>query len=177
MAKKSAHSPLPDGIGTEHIDLRPRQRRPGVLSLAILGALVVIGLSGYAGGGSAEHEVRNAAGAFALRAPDIIRNGEILEMRLRVVAQRPIDKLVIGVEPALWREVTTNSTVPQAGEETFRDGLFRFSFDKVEAGGAFEFQVVQQINPGLWGTNRGRVVFLDGDTVLAEMPVAMRVLP
>lgn len=177
MAQKTVHSPPPDGIGAEHIELRPLQRHPGILSLVILGALVVIGLSGYAGGGSAEHEVRNAAGTFVLRSPHIIRNGEILESRMRVVAQRPIDKLVIGVEPALWREVTTNSTVPQAGEETYRDGLFRFSFDKVEAGAAFEFQVVQQINPGLWGTNRGRVVFLDGDTVLAEMPVAMRVLP
>jgi hypothetical protein len=65
----------------------------------------------------------------------------------------------------------------QAAEETFRDGLFRFSFHRIEAGAAFEFQIAQQINPGLWGTNRGRVVFLDGDTVLAEMPVALRVLP
>jgi len=177
MAKKSAHSPPPDGIGTEHIEPRLMHRRPGILSLVTLGVLVAIGLSGYAGGGSVEHEVRNAAGTFVLRAPEIIRNGEVLETRMRVVAQRPIDKLVIGVAPALWREVTTNSTVPQAGEESFRDGLFRFSFDKVEAGGAFELQIVQQINPGLWGTNRGRVVFLDGDTVLAEMPVAMRVLP
>jgi hypothetical protein len=177
MAKKTAHSPLPDGIGAEHIDLRPKQRRPGILSLVILGALVAIGLSGYAGGGSAQHEVRNAAGLFVVRAPDTIRNGEIFETRLRVVARRPIGKLVIGVDPAFWRELTTNSTVPQAGEETFRDGLFRFSFDKVEAGAAFEFQVAQQINPGLWGTNRGRVVFLDGDTVLAELPVALRVLP
>jgi hypothetical protein len=177
MAQKTAHSPPPDGIGTEHIDLRPLQQRPGILSLVILGALVVFGLSGYAGGGSAEHEVRNAAGTFELRSPDIIRNGDMLETRMHVVAQRPIDKLVIGVEPALWREVTTNSTVPQAAEETFRDGLFRFSFHRIEAGAAFEFQVAQQINPGLWGTNRGRVVFLDGDTVLAELPVALRVLP
>jgi len=177
MAKQRSQSHPPDGISTEHIALRPRHRRPAVISLLILGAVVATGLSGLAGGRRAEHVVHNAAGAFSFTAPDVVRNGELLESRARVIAERPIGKLVIGIEPALWRELTTNSTVPQAGEESYRDGLFRFTFDRLEAGATFEFQVAQQVNPSLWGVNRGRVVFLDGDRVLAEIPIAMRVLP
>ena len=177
MAKKRPQLQPPDGIGTEHIDLRSRHRRPALVSLVILGAVVAFGLSGLAGGRRAEHVVHNAAGAFSFTSPDVVRNGEMLESRARVVAARPIGKLVIGIEPTLWRELTTNSTIPQAGEESYRDGLFRFAFDKVEAGRTFEFQVAQQINPNLWGTNSGRVVFLDGDHVLAEIPVVMHVLP
>ena len=84
---------------------------------------------------------------------------------------------MIGVDPALWHEVTINSTVPQASEETFEGGLIRFSFGPVEAAQSFQFQVAQQINPSLWGVNPGRVVFMDHDRVLAEIPVSMRILP
>ena len=84
---------------------------------------------------------------------------------------------MIGVEPGLWSQITTNSTVPQAAEESFEQGLVRFAFGEVEAGESFEFQVAQQINPDLIGTNRGRIVFFDGKRPLAELPMQLTVLP
>ena len=168
---------LPDGIGAEHIEPHHARRRPALLSLVVLALLVAVGLSGLAGGRMQLAEWRSDAGTFTLRFPPVIRNGEFLETRFGVRAARRIERLVIGIEPALWRQVTTNSTVPQAGEETFDGGLIRFAFGAVDAGGAFDFQVAQQINPSLGGLNRGRVVFLDGERVLAEGTVSMRILP
>ena len=179
MVKNSnEHLPPPDGIHQGHIETRQGLRRhASILSLAVLGAVLAAGLSGYAGEKRIGLAVDNAAGQFRLEAPSIVRNGNIIETRVRVVAKRRIGKLVIGIEPGLWRQITTNSTTPDAANESFADGLFRFAFDKLDPGKVFEFQINQQVNPNLIGANRGRVVFLDGNDVLAQIPVAMRVLP
>ena len=179
MTHPDASPPLPDGVRPHHI--HPKWlfgHHASPLSLLILGIVVALGLSGLAGGGPrTEQSERNARGTFTLLAPTISRNGDIIESRFRVEAAKPIDKLVIGVEPSLWAQITTNSTVPQASEEKFEGGMLRFAFDRVDAGGSFEYQVAQQINPDLVGSNRGRVVFYDGNTPLAEFSARLRVLP
>ena len=177
MKADIAHNRLPDGIGAEHIAPLPRHRRPGIASLMVLAVLVGLGLSGQAGGGHVERALRNADGHFSVRWPQVTRSGNVLQTRLRVVADRPIGRLVIGIEPGLWRQLTTNSTLPQADSETYRGGLWRFSFGKLDAGQSFEWQIAQQVNPSLWGINRGRLVFLDGERVLAEVPLTLRVWP
>ena len=169
----------PDGIRDEHV-APPRlfARHASPISLLVLGALLALALSGLAGGGVRdEHEVRNADGEFSVLAPRIARNGEIIETLFRVRAARRIDELVIGVEPALWRQITTNSTMPTAASETFEHGLVRFSFAALDAGEAFVFQVAQQVNPDLLGSNSGRIVFFDHDRPLAEAHARLTVLP
>lgn len=179
MPTLSSPFALPDGVRDEHTE-PPRffSRHASPLSLLVLGALLGAALSGLAGGGArSEQAVRNAEGEFAMLAPRITRNGDIMETRFRVLAAKRIDKLVIGVEPALWRQITTNSTMPDAADESFEDGLVRFSFAALDAGKAFEFKVAQQVNPDLVGSNAGRIVFLDGDRTLAEMRASLTVLP
>ena len=168
----------PDGIARGHIE--PRQglhRHASFLSLLVLGAVLAAGLSGWLGEKRALLVVDNATGRFEILAPTIARNGNIIETRIRVEARKRIGQLVIGFEPDLWREITTNSTVPTAADESYADGLLRFSFAKLEAGEAFEWQIAQQINPSLNGINRGRVVFLDAKKPLAEVALALKVLP
>lgn len=172
------HGSMPDGIG--ETNLRPPRglhRHSGILSLGVLGALLAVGLSGYLGDRQQHFGVDNPAGRFTVDFPTRVRNGNIIETRVDVSPQRPIAKLVIAFEPGLWRDVTTNSTEPAAASETFEDGLLRFSFDKVDAGQSFHFQIAQQINPRLFGAHRGRIVFLDGRETLAEIPLSMTVLP
>ena len=175
----AAGLPRPDGIRDEHV--RPSWlfgHRASPLSLIVLTGLMVLGLSGRAGGGPSHAQaVRNAHGVFELLAPSISRDGNVIEQQIRVQAIGRIDKLVIGVDPQLWHQITTNSTVPQAAEESFSKGLIRFAFDTVDAGTSFQFQVSQQINPALIGTNRGRIAFFDGERLLAELPVRLTVLP
>lgn len=168
----------PDGIGESNIKAR-RGLHPhaSVLSLAVLGLLLAVGLSGYLGDDREHFAIDSAAGRFAVDFPTRVRNGNIIETLVDVKSERPIAKLVIAVEPGLWRNVTTNSTEPAAASETFEDGLLRFTFDKLDAGESFHFQIAQQINPSLMGANRGRIVFLDGSQRLAEIPLVMTVLP
>lgn len=173
-----APAPPPDGIGADEIDVRRRPRhRASVLSLALLGAILATGLSGLAGNQQRHQVVGNADVELTLDIPGVIRNGEIFETRLQIVARQHIDQVVVGVEPSLWRGITVNSTLPTAADERYADGLFRFGFDALEPGQEFVFQIAQQINPNRIGSNRGRIVVLDGDKPLAETRVAMKVLP
>ena len=168
----------PDGIEPEQIE--PRHglgHHASLLSIGVLGAIVALGVSGFAGGRISHLVARGEAAEMTLTTPRVVRSGDILETRLQVVARQRIGKLVIGVERGLWREVTTNSMVPAAGDESHGDGFARFAFGPLEAGRSFEWQVAQQINPSLVGRNRGRVVVFDGERPLAETTVTMEVLP
>lgn len=175
----AAHRPrLPDGIGNDAPGSgHAVGRHASVVSLAVLGAVIAIGLSGYAGGRSVHHTRHDETLSLSLSTPAIVRTGNVMETRLQVIAQRRIGRLIVGVEPGLWRELTTNATLPTASSEAYVDGLFRFDFGPIEAGKAFEFQISQQVNPSLLGANRGRFVILDGQRPLAQIPLRLTVLP
>ena len=65
--------------------------------------------------------------------PETIRNGEFLEMRVTVESTDGIGLLVIGIDQALWEDVTVNTMIPAATEEVSEDGEFRFSFGQLDA--------------------------------------------
>ena len=178
MARKTPPAKRPDGIGPDHLEPhRGLARHASPVSIILLGALVAFGLSGLAGSRSATSDVASAAVEVTVRTPTIVRNGEILETMIDIRPRRRIGKLVVGVEEGLWREVTINSMVPAAAEEGFEDGLFRFTFAALETGQPFLFKIDQQVNPGLGGKSRGRIVIFDDKERLAELPLELRVLP
>ena len=77
----------------------------------------------------------------------------------------------------MWKDFTVNTMVPAAAEERFADGRFRFSYGPVEAGKAIVVKIDSQINPSLVGGTAGHVAVYDGETLLAELPVAIAVRP
>lgn len=166
----------PDGIAADAST--PRRHRSSVLSLVVLGAIVGWGLSGRLGGGPNDvMRFANDSIELTLSVPKVIRDGEILEARLDLLAKERIDKLVIGIEPRLWHQLTTNAIEPAATSETYKDGFLRLTYDALEPGDRFDLQISQQVNPNLLDTNRGRLLILDGDRLLAERDVALKVLP
>jgi hypothetical protein len=153
-------------------------RHASVLSLVVLGTVVGLGLSGALGGGRVERRaIDNAAVELAVRMPAVVRSGEMLETRVQVVAHKRIAQLVIGIDPALWRELTTNSQAPEPQSESYADGLLRLDHGALESGEKFDLQISQQVNPRLFGSNRGRIVVLDGARRLAELELDLKVLP
>ena len=178
MARKSRPAAPPDGIAAEHIDRRGgMHHHASVLSLLVLGAIVAWGASGYAGSRVERRSVAADALALVVSSPSLIRNGEVYETTFEVTARRRIGKLVFAVSPGLWRETAMNSMLPQPGEQTFEDGMFRFAFEPLEAGVTFIVKADLQINPSLFGDNAGEVVVLDGRERLASLPLRIRVLP
>jgi hypothetical protein len=170
-------STLPDGISDEYVELSGRLRRhANPIGVVLLGLLLLAAFLGFAG----REVARTATGGGAeLRweAPEVIRNGEFFEIRIRVTASEGVGDLGIGVPSALWEDITINTMFPAATEETSEDGELRFTFGPLEAGSEFLLKVDAQINPDIVGSNEGVLRVYDGDEQLVELPVRLEVRP
>lgn len=168
-------TPAPDGI-TRHDEDRPRYANP--LPLLLLVVLLGAGLAGLLGGQA--DSVRSAQGdaaSISVRAPQILRSGMVFETIVEVKPIQPVPDLVVAVSDGLWREMTINTMIPAAQEESNKDGFHRFSFGKAEPGETFRFKIDGQINPPLFAGTNGEVALFDGEKKLASVPVRMKVLP
>jgi hypothetical protein len=165
----------PDGITQEH---ESNSRRANPWPLILLAMLLAAGLIGLFGGQPAI--VRHASNdrvAMSVRTPEMLRNGMAFETIVEVTPHQPIDDLVIAVSDGLWREMTINTMIPAAGEESHKSGFLRFSFGETGPGETFRFKIDGQINPPLFAGTTGEVVALDGERRLAAVPVRIKVLP
>jgi hypothetical protein len=174
--KPDGRSPLPDGVSAAHL-AQPSGQHASLLPLMLLGAILATGLSGYLGGTRRHFTDAGPAVTLTVETPAVSRTGDVLETVVDVLARQDVAELVIGIDAALWRNVTVNATLPEAGDEEYVDGQYRFTFGQLGTSESFRFQIAQQINPGLFGTNRGRVSVFDGTRRLAQLDVALRVLP
>ncbi len=177
MSDRDAASPPPQGIEEEH--WRPVagwRRHASPLSLAVFGVVVALGLGGFLG-----HErdwtASEAGTRLSVHAPEVIRSGEFFEIRITVESDEQLDELVIGLSQGLWEDITVNTLVPAASEESSEDGEFRFTFAELAAGTPFLLKVDAQINPDIVGGNDGSVTVYDGDEELTSVAVSLTVLP
>lgn len=169
--------PPPGGINESHErPMRGWRRHANPLSILIFGAVVLLGMSGALGH---ERDWEAAQGAVELRihAPEVIRNGEFLEMRVRVTSEAPIDELTLGIEASLWEDFTVNTMIPAATEESSDNGELLFTFSELAPGTEFLWKVDLQVNPDIVLGNSGRVTVYDGSDPLVSTDVTIDVLP
>jgi hypothetical protein len=172
-------SACPDGITDRHFEPeRGLLGRASVLPLLLLGGVLAAALLGLLGGRPNPTRIAETPEArLELNMPTLRRNGEFFEGRIRVTARRNIDELVLAASPSLWRDLTVNTMIPAAADESFEDGLFRFTYGPLEAGQSFEIKIDFQINPALFGGTAGEIAAFDGDRRLAGLHHELRVLP
>jgi len=165
----------PDGIREQH-ESNSRRANPGPLLLLTL--LLVAGLAGLFGGQpSVTRQAKSDAIAMTVRTPETLRNGMVFETIVEIVPRRPVRDLIVAVSDGLWREMTINTMLPAAGEESHKGGYHRFSFGSADTGQAFRFKIDGQINPPLFAGTRGEIAAFDGERRLAAVPVTIKVLP
>ncbi len=168
---------LPDGIGKEHVAPRNGWRRhASPLALAVFGSVIVLGLTGFLGH---ERDWQSDAEGVSLtvHSPEITRNGEFFELRITVETAAAIEDLGIGVDQGLWEDMTVNTMIPAATEETGIDGEFRFTFGPIEPGTTFDFKIDLQVNPDIVGGNEGLLTVYDGDRPITSVDIGIMVLP
>ena len=167
----------PDGIDERHIQpVDGWQRHASPLSLVVFGAVIVLALTGMLGH-EREWAAESGGTTLAVHMPRLIRNGEFFEMRIGVESDEPIGELVVGIDQAIWEDMTVNTLVPAATEEVSEDGVFRFTFAELPAGTPFLLKVDAQVNPDILGGNEGTVSVYDGERMLVEARVDIGVLP
>lgn len=168
----------PDGITQTHLRTSQWHRSASPLSFIVLATLILIAVSGTLGG--LPNPSRSAAGPTArltLEAPQIARSGMVFEIRMRVDAAHAIAQPVIAVSPAYWHELTINTMIPAAADESYGRGGYRFEYAPLAAGDTLRIKVDGQINPALVAGTTGRVTLYDGETLLAALPVRLEVRP
>lgn len=169
----------PDGLAPEHFKptgLFPEGTNP--LPALGLAAVLAVALSGILGGGPVSTSAAESETAvLRVDKPAIIRNGEFFETRIDIEAKQPIAELKLLVDASLWRDMTQNSMIPQASDETTEDGRYVYSFGPLDAGKSLLVQIDAQSNPTLLGSTQGSVSVANGETELVTLPLSMKVLP
>ena len=171
--------PYPEGIGDTHVpDRRSLGHRASWFSIAVLALLMAVASTGLLGGWKRPLRTAETADArLDVRMPKIIRNGEFLETEIKILPKRDFADLTLAVEPALWHDLTINTFIPGAAEESFSRNAYRFSYGPAKAGQPLTIKIDAQINPSTTGGTSGAMSIADGDAEVVRLPLAMRVLP
>lgn len=169
----------PDGLDARNMHGgRLFARHASPLSIILLGSLLALALFDVAGGRPATPITADfGAAALTVDTPATLRNGEFFETRIDVRADADIADLTIAVAPELWRDMTINTTLPSPAEESFDDGLLRWSYGPMKAGDTLHVKVDGQINPPLFAGTSGAIFLYDGDRRLGRLPMSIKVFP
>jgi hypothetical protein len=173
-----AHT-YPDGISEDNVQpVAGWRRHASPVGLVAFGLVVALALSGVLGHERTWAAQSDGSGTrLEVHTSEVVRNGEFIEMRVRVVAGSDVGELVIGIEDAIWEDVTVNTMIPGASEEINENGETRFTFAELAAGTEFLFKIDMQINPDIVGGNGGRITVYDGDTEIVATEIGIAVLP
>ena len=165
----------PDGVEKRHAG-PPGRLHALPIGIVVLSLAMAAGLLGFSG---REETVSASGGGIRLEwhAPVVIRNGEFLEMRIRLDADEGVSRPVLGVAASVWEDITINTFIPAAVDESSVDGEFRFEFAPLDAGASLFIKIDGQINPDILGGNAGTLTVYDGQEALVSLPIRMEVLP
>lgn len=169
---------VPDGIAADHLTSGLLGRYRGLLPLAVLGVMVLVALTGALGGApNPTVRAEGMAGTIEIKAPQILRNGTFFEMDIAVVAQRPIAEPVIAISRSYLKDMTVNTHLPEPADMGFEGDAFTMTYPAMDAGDRLLVKLDGQINPPLIGRSVGTITLRDDKAAIAEIPVALRVLP
>lgn len=176
---KNPPTGFPDGLDESHAKAVGGLRAHASLNaFLVLGGLVALAMTGLLGGRPSPITVVTApAATLQVKLARPLRSGLFFETRIVIVARRDIAKPVIGIDPTLWRDLTINSHIPAAIDETFKDGQYRFEYAAIKAGDTLEIKIDGQTNPPMVGSLTGNITLLDGDARLTETRLSIPVLP
>ena len=165
---------FPDGLSQRNLDGRGRA---SLLSLILLAGLMAAGLAGLFGGQPSTTWRADGEATLKVKTPTVLRNGMIFETIVEVRPKQPVDNLVIGVSDPLWRNMTINTMIPAASEESYMNGFRRFAFGELDQGDTLRFKIDGQTNPSLLGGTSGVIAVFDGEKELTSIAIKMKVLP
>lgn len=181
MAAKQQSKPpvaLPQGITEHHFAPKTRNPFPNLTASLFFAAILAAAFLGVFGGQPHPKIASRAdAATLSVAAPHVIRNGEFFELRLHVVAHRPLDDAVIEVSESYWKDLTINTMIPAPVGEEAIDGKYRFSFGALQPGETLSVKIDGQINPPLFAGNKGTIALYDGEQRITGIPVQMKVWP
>lgn len=169
---------LPIGLEERHI--RPRSpiwtRRVWILLL--IGGPLALAMLGWLGGAEDRTmAVRTASANLTVETPTVLRSGNWFETRIVVEPQRDTTSLALAIDDRLWRGMSIDTAIPDAEKVEATGGRFTYTFGPVARGERLVFKLDGQIQPRGFRRLTGTIAAKDGEATLAQVPVALMVLP
>ena len=180
MDSSSSDRTLPPGLrGDRHVELVGRRRGAWGrrIGLGVLLAGVLVGLGNGFGQASSTTSQAAPAATLRVRAPARVRGGLLFQVRIDVVARRPLaqPKLVLG--PGWNDGLTINTIEPSPAGEASRGGRLVLTFASMQPGDMLTLWIDYQVNPTHVGTTAQEVELDDRNAVLVGVHRTLTVFP
>jgi hypothetical protein len=171
---------LPEGLSVErHVLLEGRQRHPwyrrALMSLVCL--IPVLALLNVFGQHPSTTEASAAAATLRVQAPERVRGGLMFQVRIDVEAAQDIKEPQLVLSPGAFEEMTVNSVIPEAMDESTSNGRVTLSYQRLNAGQKLTVWIQYQVNPVNVGKRTTNVLLTDGDKPIATVKRDITSLP
>lgn len=171
---------IPDRIVLKrHRDLQSAAfRRPVRYALlALVGALLILGLLNVFGQRPEKHVLDTPQASFELYAPSHLRGGLLYEARFTVRAHEDLKDLLLQLSPG-WNEGMQQNTIePSPLSEGSRNGDLLLDLGHVSAGRVYRLFMQFQANATNVGHRTADATFYDGSVKLATIHRTITVYP
>src|SRR4051812_28326496 len=140
----------PQGIVlTRHRDLTGRENHPWVRRalLALVVALLVVGLLNVFGQVPATSRAATPAAVLSVYSPTSVRGGLLYTSRFHITARADLKKALLVLDSGWFEGMQVNSIVPQPIQEASRDGRVVFDLGHIAKGHSSILWIQFQVNP------------------------------
>jgi hypothetical protein len=171
---------VPDRLTIErNVRLDGRAYNPAVrrVALALVGAVLVLGLLDVFGQRPSEQAYSSDAVELSLEAPSAVRGGLIYQARFTITPARKLTHAVLQLSPGWLESQTINTIEPSPVAETSRDGHLALTLGTLPAGQRYVLYVQLQVNPTNVGRRAADAVLYDGDTRLLTVHHTLTIYP
>jgi hypothetical protein len=173
-------APLPEGVDAARS--RPRHGDAATwIRRAVLAALaigVVLGLANTFGQRPSVSQADASAASLEVTAPADVRGGLVFQVRIQIVAHRPLAKPALVFSPSWFESMTTNSIAPQPSSQTSLDGAPEFQLSAIGRGRLATYWFYFQANPTNGGWQRPETLtLLDNGAPIATIRRTISIYP
>ena len=145
--------------------------------VALVGAVVVLGLANVFGQRPGRLVARSAQADLELYAPAHLRGGLLYEARFTIDAHEDLTHAALLLTSGWAESQTINTIEPSPLAETSRDGDLLFTLGPVKKGQRYTLWIEFQVNPTNVGRRSADVVLYDGDARLLRIDRTITVFP
>jgi hypothetical protein len=171
---------VPDQLTlARHRDLKGRERLPVArwIFLALIGALLVLGLLNVFGQRPETQVVESPVASLEVYAPTKLRGGLIYESRFTIDAREEIENATLVLDAGWLEGMTLNTLAPSPIGEANRDGRIALELGRVPPGTTHRLFLHFQVNPTNVGRRSQDVELHDGETQILRLDRTVTIWP
>jgi hypothetical protein len=145
--------------------------------LALLGAVLVLGLANVFGQHPDTTTATSAKADLEVYAPSHLRGGLLYEARFTIRAHEDLKHAVLQLAPGWAESQQLNTIEPSPIAQTSRNGSLLLTLGPIKGGEHFTLYIEAQVNPTNIGRRSADVQLYDGSTRLLAIDRTITIFP